>query len=109
VNRFTRRLEALEARAPRCEDVLVLTKGMTDAECAVAYGRIRAGEPLESIFPGAQFEPDPEPNLISDAVEGMTLREVTNLYLRLLRCGNNREAFRQTLREQIARNRSCRQ
>jgi hypothetical protein len=109
MNRFKRRLEALEARARRREQVLVLTKDMTDAECSAAYGRIRAGEPLESIFPGVEFEPDPEPNLVRDAVEGMTLREATNLYLRLLRCGNNREVFRQTLREQIARNRSCRQ
>jgi hypothetical protein len=108
MNRFTRRLEALEARAPRREEVLVLTKDMTDAECSAAYGRMLAGEPLESIFPGVEFEPDPEPNLVEDAVEGMTPREATDLYLRLLRCGNNREAFRQTLREQIGRNRNRR-
>lgn len=77
MNRFTRRLEALEARAPRREDALVLTKGMTDAECAAAYGRMLAGEPMESIFPGVEFEPDPEPNLIRDAVEGMTTRETS--------------------------------
>jgi hypothetical protein len=102
------RLAEAERRAPRREDALVLTKGMTDAECAAAYGQMLAGEPMESIFPGVEFEPDPEPNLIRDAVEGMTTRETSDLYFRLLRCGSDRDGFRQMLREQIARNRTRR-
>jgi hypothetical protein len=66
----------------------VLTKGMTDAECSATYGRMRAGEPMESIFPGAEFDPDPEPNLVRDALDGLNAREASDLCARLLRCNS---------------------
>jgi hypothetical protein len=107
MNRFTRRLEALEARAPKASDELRLTAGLTEKECAAAYGRLLRGESLESVFPDAHFEPDPEPDLIERACAGLTVHELSTLYARMIHC-KGRDETRNLLRDAAQRNRSRR-
>jgi hypothetical protein len=103
---FGKRLREAERRAPKPEDELRLTKGLSERECAEIYGRILHGEPLESVFPGEQFGPDPEP-LVEEAFDGLTEREATAVYFRLIHA-KGRDESNKILHEQIARNRSRR-
>ncbi|CAJ0878827.1 hypothetical protein AMST5_03004 [freshwater sediment metagenome] len=104
---FERRLREAERRAPKPEDELRLTKGLSERECAEIYGRILHGEPLESVFPNAQIEPDPEPSLVEDACADLSAVEMSGLYTRMLHA-KGREETRNLLHDQITRNRSRR-
>jgi hypothetical protein len=101
---FEKRLSDTERRAPKPEDELRLTKGLSSAECAAIYGRILKGEPLESVIPGEQFEPDPGP-LVKEAFDDLTEAEASALYMRYLHA-KGREEGNKILRDQVARNRS---
>lgn len=105
MSRFGKRLDGLEPAFPERSGGPSLTAGMTPAECAAAYARLLRGETLQEVFPGAEIEPDPEPDLVECACDGLSASELSALYVTVLHA-RGREAGDAILRQQITRNRS---